>query len=38
MKTLIPKRWLPSPIHTPYISGPAVVENDYNALESIHTP
>lgn len=38
MKTLEPKRWLPSPIHTPYISGPAVVENDYNALESIHTP
>ena len=38
MKTLEPKRWLPSPIHTHYISGPAVVENDYNALESIHTP
>ena len=36
MKTLEPKRWLPSPIHTPYISGLAVVENDYNALKSIH--
>ena len=38
MKTLDPARWLPSPTNLQYISGPGEVANDYNALESIHTP
>ena len=38
MKTLDSARWLPSPTNLQYISGPREVANDYNALESIHTP
>ena len=38
MKTLGTARWLPSPTHLQFISGPGEVANDYNTLESIHAP
>ena len=37
MKTLA-KRWLPSPTSLTYMSGPSVVENNYNAPKSIYAP
>ena len=38
MNTLGTARWLSSPTLLQFISGPGEVENDYNALESIHAP